>query len=326
MNKPQKKTQLEEIKHLVNASVALIREQDLNRIAQIVAEAVVRHTTFQRSVVSLLEKDGTFRRAGFGGLTEEQIKKLRELPPTTLEERSKNLRKEFLISQSYYIPHDKADLSGLKSEQAYDGSAEWHPDDFLFIPLYNPEGDMVGIISVDDPRDGKRPTPLSLLPMELLANMTAVAVENATNLAKLEEMLRKLREQQNVVMELSTPVIRIWEKILVLPLIGTVDSIRAQQIMENILLKISETESSVIIIDITGVPIIDTLVASHLIKTVEAVKLLGADTIITGINPEIAQTLVHLGVDLKEIVTKANLSRGIEVALRMTNNRIEKIT
>ncbi|NQS99220.1 MAG: STAS domain-containing protein [candidate division Zixibacteria bacterium] len=184
---------------------------------------------------------------------------------------------------------------------------------------------MIGMISVDDPRDGKRPTPISLLPMEILANLAAVAVENINNLKKMEDTLRKLREQQKVVMELSTPVIDIWEKILVLPLIGTVDSVRAQQIMENVLLKISATESSVIIIDITGVPVIDTLVASHLIKTVEAVRLIGAETIITGINPEIAQTLVHLGVDLKEINTKANLARGIETALKLTNRKVEEI-
>ena len=152
----------------------------------------------------------------------------------------------------------------------------------------------------------------------MLANQTAASIENSRNTKKLQEMLVKLREQQKVVMELSTPVIRIWERILVLPLIGTVDSSRAMQIMENILIRISETESAVVIIDITGVPIIDTLVASHLIKTVAAVKLLGADTIITGINPEVAQTLVHLGVDLKEITTKANLSKGIEAALDIT--------
>jgi rsbT co-antagonist protein RsbR len=216
-------------------------------------------------------------------------------------------------------------LEGLKSERKFDAKAEWHPDDFLFIPLYNPEGDMVGMVSVDDPRDGKRPTPAILLPLELLVNLTAVAVENATNLKKMEDMLQKLREQQKVVMELSTPVISVWDKILVLPLIGTVDSARAAQVMENILMKISETSSSVIIIDMTGVPIIDTLVASHLIKTMEAVKLLGAETIITGINPEIAQTLVHLGVELKEIRTKANLARGIEAALKITNQKIEKI-
>jgi len=313
------------VKGLINVGVAIIRERNLNKISQMVAEAVVKHTTFQRSVVSLLEKNGTFKRTGFGGLTNEQIEQLKKMPPTTIEERKKTLQPDFLVGQSYYIPHDKADLEGLKSQQQYQNSSEWHPDDFLFIPLYNPEGDMVGMISVDDPRDGKRPTSESLLPLELLANITAVAVENANNVSKTEETLKKLKEQQKVVLELSTPVIQVWDKILVLPLIGTVDSVRAQQIMENILIRINQTESQIVIIDITGVPVIDTLVASHLVKTVAAVKLLGGEAIVTGINPEIAQTLVHLGVDLREVVTKANLARGVEFALRMTNCRIEKI-
>ena len=314
---------LKVIKELASVSVAIIQTRDLNSICQMVAEAVVEHTAFQRSVVSLLEKNNTFRRVGFGGLTQKQTKKLKEMPASTMDEKKKELRDEFLVSQSYYIPHDKAEIEGLESDRKYNKTAEWHPDDFLFIPLYNPERKMVGMISVDDPRDGKKPTPATLVPLELLADLAAVGVENARNLNKMEDMLYKLREQQKVVMELSTPVISVWDKILVLPLIGTVDSVRAQQVMENILLKISSTESAVIIIDITGVPVIDTLVASHLIKTVEAVKLLGAETIITGINPEIAQTLVHLGVDLKEINTKANLQRGIQAALKITEKKVE---
>lgn len=318
-------SQSQSVKGLINVGVSIIRERNLSKISQMIAEAVVKYTTFQRSVVSLLEKNGTFKRTGFGGLANEQVEQLKKMPATTIEERKKTLKPEFLVGQSYYIPHDKADLEGLKSQQEAVHSAEWHPDDFLFIPLYNPEGDMVGMISVDDPRDGKRPTEESLLPLELLANITAVAVENANNVTKTEETLKKLKEQQKVVLELSTPVIQVWDKILVLPLIGTVDSVRAQQIMENILIRISQTESQIVIIDITGVPVIDTLVASHLIKTVAAVKLLGGDAIITGINPEIAQTLVHLGVDLREVVTKANLARGVEFALKLTNCKIEKL-
>ena len=315
-------TSLKVVKDLISVGVSIIREKKLTLICQMVADAVVEYTTFQRSVVSLLERDGTFKRIGFGGLTDDQIEKLKKMPPTTLEEREQNLRSEYLVGQSYYIPHDVAEMEGLKSEREYNHTSEWHPDDFLFIPLYSPEGDIVGMISIDDPENGKKPTATSLLPLELLANITAVAVENANNVTKTEETMQKLRVQQKVVMELSTPVIRVWDKILVLPLIGTVDSVRAQQVMENVLIRISETESQVVIIDITGVPVIDTLVASHLVKTVAAVKLLGGDAIVTGINPEVAQTLVHLGVDLKEVVTKANLARGIEAAMEMTNHKI----
>lgn len=311
-----------ELKDLISVGTSIIQETDQDAICRRIAKAVVEFTRFQRSVVSLLEKDGTFRRAGFGGLTKEQEQKLLQMKRSTMEEKKEALKDQFLIGRSYYIPHEEAELEGLKSEREYSPNQEWHPDDFLFIPLYNPAGAMIGMISIDDPIDGKRPTEEGMLPLEMLANQTAASIENAKNTKRLEEMLIKLREQQKVVLELSTPVIRIWEKILVLPLIGTVDSSRAQQIMENILIRISETESAVIIIDITGVPIIDTLVASHIVKTVAAVKLLGADTIITGINPEVAQTLVHLGVDLKEINTKANLSKGIEAALLATGMKV----
>jgi rsbT co-antagonist protein RsbR len=124
-----------------------------------------------------------------------------------------------------------------------------------------------------------------------------------------------LRQQQEM-MELSTPVVTLWAGILALPLIGTLDSARTQVVMENLLQRIVDTGSSIAILDITGVPTVDTLVAQHLLKTVAAARLMGADCIISGIRPQIAQTIVHLGVDLNAVTTKATLADAFAVALR----------
>ena len=124
-----------------------------------------------------------------------------------------------------------------------------------------------------------------------------------------------IRQQQEL-MELSTPVVTLWDGVLALPVIGTLDSARTQVVMENLLQRIVETGASIAIIDITGVPTVDTLTAQHLLKTVAAARLMGADCIISGIRPQIAQTIVHLGVELGAVVTKATLADAFGVALR----------
>jgi rsbT co-antagonist protein RsbR len=136
-------------------------------------------------------------------------------------------------------------------------------------------------------------------------------------LAFVEEREMKITDQQQAMLTLSTPVLQIRDQILVLPLIGTIDSARAAQIVEQLLNSIVDTQASVVIIDITGVPIIDTAVANHLIKTIQAAKMLGADTIITGISPANAQTLVTLGVDLSMMTTRGSLRSGVKLADEM---------
>jgi rsbT co-antagonist protein RsbR len=143
------------------------------------------------------------------------------------------------------------------------------------------------------------------------------------------EAFQKSREdvisrQQRELLELSTPVVQLWEGVLALPLIGTLDSGRTQVVMESLLEKIVETGAAIAIIDITGVPTVDTLVAQHLMKTVAAARLMGADCIISGIRPQIAQTIVHLGVDLTAVTTKASLADAFLVALKRTGSRIER--
>src|SRR5262245_32851527 len=133
-----------------------------------------------------------------------------------------------------------------------------------------------------------------------------------------------IRRQQQELLELSTPVVELWEGILALPLIGTLDSQRTQVVMESLLQRIVETGSGIAIIDITGVPTVDTLVAQHLLKTVAAARLMGADCIISGIRPQIAQTMVHLGVDLADVVTKAKLSCALCVELQRSGVMAKK--
>ena len=124
-----------------------------------------------------------------------------------------------------------------------------------------------------------------------------------------------IKRQQEELLELSTPVVKLWDGVLALPLIGTLDSQRSQTVMESLLQRIVDTGSEIAIIDITGVPTVDTLVAQHLLKTVTAIRLMGADCIISGVRPQIAQTIVHLGLDLGTLTTKANLADALKLAL-----------
>ena len=134
-----------------------------------------------------------------------------------------------------------------------------------------------------------------------------------------------IARQQQDMLELSTPVVKLWDGVLALPMIGTLDSARTQVVMETLLQRIVETGSAVAILDITGVPTVDTLVAQHLLKTVAAARLMGADCIISGIRPQIAQTIVHLGVDLGNVVTKATLADAFGLALQRTGQAVVKL-
>lgn len=157
---------------------------------------------------------------------------------------------------------------------------------------------------------------------EKLASATWMLTELLDNLGLYTtEVYQKSREevikrQQEELLELSTPVVKLWEGILALPIIGTLDSARTQVVMESLLQAIVQTNSRVAIIDITGVPTVDTVVAQHLLKTVTAARLMGADCIISGVRPQIAQTIVHLGINLLDVTTKATLSAAFSVALQ----------
>jgi rsbT co-antagonist protein RsbR len=135
-----------------------------------------------------------------------------------------------------------------------------------------------------------------------------------------------IRRQQEEMLELSTPVVTLWDGVLALPMIGTLDSARTQIVMETLLQRIVETGAAIAIIDITGVPTVDTMTAQHLLKTVTATRLMGAECIISGIRPQIAQTIVHLGVDLGDVTTKATLADAFRVALSRTGRMVGPAT
>mgnify|MGYP001627413335 CR=1 FL=1 len=135
-----------------------------------------------------------------------------------------------------------------------------------------------------------------------------------------------IQRQQQDLLELSTPVIKLWEGVLAVPMIGTLDSSRTQVVMETLLQRIVETGATLAIIDITGVPTVDTLVAQHLLKTVSAIRLMGAECIISGIRPQIAQTIVHLGIDLQGIASKASLADALALALHQRGYAVTRIT
>ena len=151
----------------------------------------------------------------------------------------------------------------------------------------------------------------------IIDKLTLVMVENY-----IRSREETIRQQRADMMELSTPVIKVWDKVLTLPIIGTLDSRRAQMMMEALLQRVVDTGSTVAILDITGVRTMDTLVANHLIKTVTAARLMGARCILTGVSPAIAQTMVQLGIDLSQITTRAQMSDGIKLALEMVGKAV----
>ncbi|MCU7246950.1 STAS domain-containing protein [Pseudomonas koreensis] len=148
---------------------------------------------------------------------------------------------------------------------------------------------------------------------EISELLDAFAMHTIKTYQKTREAV--IKRQQEELLELSTPVVKLWDGVLALPMIGTLDSQRSQVVMESLLQRIIDTGAEIAIIDITGVPTVDTLVAQHLLKTVTAIRLMGAECIISGVRPQIAQTIVHLGLDLQGVITKANLADALKLAL-----------
>lgn len=167
--------------------------------------------------------------------------------------------------------------------------------------------------------------PAALLDISFKINFLLDSFAIATFETFIKGREEVILRQTDEIAEISTPVIRVWDGILALPIIGTLDSSRTQVVMENLLQEIVETGSSIAILDISGVPAVDSLVAQHLIKTVSATRLMGAECIISGIRPEIAQTIVHLGIDLSNIVTKATLASALKYAFNMLRLEVKKI-
>ena len=245
----------------------------------------------------------------------------------------------------------EADLRAQSTEflSLFESAVKASPSTDVRSGTWQPVRDMLESVSVSRTQQGFSPSevatfvfslkqPLFDLFRSVLAGNAEVLTDEiwtaSTLLDKLglytTEIYQRTREevitrQQDEMLELSTPVVKLWDGILALPMIGTLDSGRTQVVMETLLNRIVETGAQIAILDITGVPTVDTLVAQHLIKTVTAARLMGADCIISGIRPQIAQTIVHLGVDLSSIITKASLADAFAVALQRRSLRVVKV-
>ena len=206
-------------------------------------------------------------------------------------------------------------LEDLSASRAREGRSSTHTATFV-LSLKRPVFDALGRAFANDGAGLARETWRATELVDALALYTAAAFQKTRD--------DVIRRQQEDMLELSTPVVKLWDGILALPMIGTLDSARTQIVMESLLQRIVETGAQIAILDITGVPTVDTLVAQHLIKTVTAIRLMGSDCIISGVRPQIAQTIVHLGVDLKDITTKASIADALALALQRTGQIVVK--
>ena len=198
-------------------------------------------------------------------------------------------------------------LDEISRSRAVQGFTSSETATFVFS-LKRPLFERIRLVSGNDPAALADQTWLATELIDRLGLHTVATFQKAR-----EDIIRR---QQEELLELSTPVVKLWDGVLALPMIGTLDSARTQVVMEALLQRIVDTGAETAIIDITGVPTVDTLVAQHLLKTVSAIRLMGADCIISGIRPQIAQTIVHLGLELQGVTTKATLADALALALR----------
>jgi rsbT co-antagonist protein RsbR len=216
-------------------------------------------------------------------------------------------------------------------------------------PVWQPLKAMLANLSISRATSGFTPSETAVFVLSLKPSLFAIARErrgaNADDLFSdvlvINDFVDKLAlhttdsyihgrdqvivRQQEEMLELSTPVVTLWDGIVALPLIGTLDSARTQVVMESLLQAIVQTNSRFAIIDITGVPTVDTLVAQHLLKTITAARLMGAECILSGIRPQIAQTIVHLGINLQDVITKSKLSDAFRLALERSGRKVVRV-
>jgi anti-anti-sigma regulatory factor len=172
-------------------------------------------------------------------------------------------------------------------------------------------------MKIEPPEEKDEFTALSIELERMISGLIETNKVSEERMARLQAVVEEKERLLETVRELSSPVIQVWENVLVMPLIGAIDSARATRIMEDLLTGITKYQAEIVIIDITGVPVVDTRVANHLIQTIKAASLLGAKCVVVGISSEVAQSLISLGVDLSGVITRSNLQAGVRYAMEM---------
>jgi GAF domain-containing protein len=320
--------------HLHRVAVEVQRTDDLWTKLQVIAGGI-HQVGWGRVSVSLRDADLNVTDLVCVGFTAQDEAALRAnlLPGSEWQKRFGSEFVRFRIGQCYYLPWNdpwvREHVRGVKSRVPDSGQAAWHPQDLLYVPLYGRENRIVGIIGLDDPQDNLCPTAESLHLIELFAQEAALTIENTLLLADmrllntdLQEMVQVQASLLQTVEELASPVVPIVDGVIILPLVGHLDERRAAQILQTLLGGVQEHRARVIILDVTGVPIVDTQVANHLMRSVRASRLLGAETILVGIRPDVAQTLVTLGIHLGDVITRSDLQSGFQHALNIVGRRL----
>jgi anti-anti-sigma factor len=321
--------------HLV--TVVVQQAEELEDKLRVIAEGVREVGGYRRVVISLRDENLNMTSLVCAGLTPEEEAFVWE-NTASVEFWRRCLSSEyqrFRVGEFYYLPENDPWLQQevsqgnvLKSSSKPGASDGWQPYDLLYMPLRDskdPEH-ILAIIALDDPMDGKSPTEESLRIVDLFAQETVLAIEKSrlvddlrTLNADLESLVDTQRNLLETLRELSSPVIPVFEGIIVLPLIGNIDTQRATQVLEGLLDGIERYRARVVLLDVTGVPIVDTSVANHLLQAAQAARLLGAEAVLVGVRPEVAQTMVQLGVAHTGLTTRADLQSGVEYAFARLN-------
>jgi anti-anti-sigma regulatory factor len=345
----------DKLDRLYQVAVAVQQADTLNAKMKLIAEGMREVGGYGRIVISLRDADLNATGLVCAGLTAQEESYVWEhSAPAEFWRRALGGEFErFRLGEFYYLPgsdpwvqqairqRDVLPSGSLHPTRhaapgAPDSPAEpvqvgWQPYDLLYLPLRDSQDRqrVLAIVALDEPLDGHRPTVEGLRIVELFAQEAVLAIENSRlvdDLRKLNVDLESLVETQRNLLgtlrELSSPVIPVFQGIIVLPLIGNIDTHRAAQILEGLLAGIERYRAQVVLMDVTGVPIVDTSVANHLLKAAQAARLLGAETVLVGVRPEVALTMVQLGVDHKGLITRADLQSGIEYAFARLNLRL----